>query len=254
MGTKRREYLRRNRRINKLRNRSKHKYLRILIGSVIILSVLLVSAISYFLVNIRFHYSVEAGEKVLASDFWSGFLGKAEFKDNTSKMNTSVPGIYKINLKVGFIPVKSELKVTDTIPPEAQPVDKRIEYGGNCDITAFVTHIQDATKVTLAYKNPPDFKQTGKQDITIIITDQGGNKTEVTASLFVPNVKNMVQIETGQDMVTADAFLIHEGTAEFVSDVSNLELNKPADIGLQVLADGAVCDVVLRIADQIPPQ
>lgn len=254
MGRKRRENLRRSRKMNRLRRRRNHIYFRVLLGSLLILSALLVSVISYFLTHVKLQYTVEAGGKISAGDFWNGFLGKAEFTDNASEVNTAVPGTYKMKLKVGFVPVISKITVKDTVPPKAEAVDKQIEYGGNCDISAFVTNIEDATKVTLTYKNAPDFKQTGKQEIIIILEDLGGNKTEITAGLFVPNVRSLVQIETGQDMVTADAFLVHEGTAEFVSDISNLDLTKTGDISLQVMADGEIYDVVLRIRDQVPPQ
>jgi len=72
--------------------------------------------------------------------------------------------------------------VVDTVAPMATL--QEINALGNIPAAEdFVVSVNDATEVTVAYLTEPDKKQDGQQTVTIVLTDMGGNTTQLQTRL-----------------------------------------------------------------------
>ena len=80
---------------------------------------------------------------------------------------------------------KSVLKVVDTIAPAGTAVDKVLKWGETCTAADLVNDIQDATRVTVSFEKEPDYSKEGVQEVTVLLTDLGNNKTKLSAEIKV---------------------------------------------------------------------
>ena len=94
-------------------------------------------------------------------------------------------GIYPAKIKIDDIIYESNIVVTDLTPPKGDPADQQIWQNDQIDASKFVTNIQDVTSVTVRYKEQPDFSLAGEQTVTIILSDEANNETELEAKLTV---------------------------------------------------------------------
>ena len=79
------------------------------------------------------------------------------------------------------------LDVCDTRPPMARVLSLTVP-GGSEEIPEpadFLTNLSDASAVTVAYANTPDFTTPGKRGVTLILTDEAGNVTRLRATFTV---------------------------------------------------------------------
>lgn len=129
--------------------------------------------------------TVEAGQPLPdAEDFFPDQDSDAAYLTNMSVVDTNVPGTYIVELQAGSKTFTSILVIADTVAPTAQSQD--VTYtGGELQAEAFVTNIQDVTAVTVTFVTQPDLTASGTQQITVLLTDAGGNTTAVNAVLTV---------------------------------------------------------------------
>ena len=128
---------------------------------------------------------VEAGVEVKPSDFLKKPDENAVFTGDSQNFDITEPGEYKVKVKSGLFTHGCKLIIEDTVAPQAQPVDMRVEKGSSCEAEQFVTDIVDATQVTVSYGLKPDFDTVGDQNVQIILKDKGGNQTTLEAKLTV---------------------------------------------------------------------
>lgn len=94
-------------------------------------------------------------------------------------------GISAVTLHVGGEAYFLILDVQDTVAPEAEGVvlDSYTNYP--LDPSALVKNVVDATDVTCSFKDEPDWSKEASQDVTIILTDEGGNSTQVESTIYL---------------------------------------------------------------------
>jgi hypothetical protein len=124
----------------------------------------------------------------------------ANFMTNVSDIDMSTPGVYEIEIIIGKKVYKSLLRVEDTIPPTAEIVNREVWANDEKAAQDFVKNIVDVTEVKVYFKEEPDFSRAGIQEVSIILEDEGGNKTEVTASLTVKEDTEPPKIEGAKNL------------------------------------------------------
>jgi hypothetical protein len=130
--------------------------------------------------------TVEAGTGVPnVSRFIKDQNTQGQFVTDPAAIDTTVPGVYDIEIMIGKKTYRSKLEIKDTIPPGAMAVNREIPSGRALAAEDFVTDITDATQVSVSFGSQPDFTSPGKREVTILLEDLGGNVTEKKAVLTV---------------------------------------------------------------------
>lgn len=135
--------------------------------------------------TVKKELTVEAGlETVDADRFLEEGESGASFGESLTPEELSTPGSYPVEILWKGRTYRATVTVKDTVAPVATPVN--VTCFGDLPVPArFVKDIQDATEVTVTYKAEPDVTTAGQKDVTVIMTDTSGNKTEVDAKLMV---------------------------------------------------------------------
>jgi len=94
-------------------------------------------------------------------------------------------GEHHVTLRLDGQSFPLTLRVADTIAPTAKAVNREGQPGQPWEPGDFTRDIFDQSEVTLRFAEEPDFFLRGTQNITVIITDEGGNQTEIKASLKI---------------------------------------------------------------------
>ena len=161
--------------------------------------------------------TVEAGSAVPSAQ---EFLAEEEdvvitYASDVSKINTCVPGTYPVTLQCKKDTYQAAIRVVDTAAPTAQVQNLTVLQANMPVAEDFVTGVQDATEVTVAFEKAPDETLAGEQDVTIVLTDAGGNITKL-------NVVLTVIIDTEAPVITGtqDITLYQGGTVAYRSGVT----------------------------------
>lgn len=101
---------------------------------------------------------------------------------NTSAVKPNVPGIYDVMLTANGKEYASKIRVVDTVAPMATLQDIN-SMGHIPEAQDFVVSVNDATEVTATYLTEPDKNKDGEQTVTIVLTDLGGNTTQLQTKL-----------------------------------------------------------------------
>lgn len=222
-----------------------------------IVLVLVISATVFLLYeNYRVYREcyVEAGVDVAVQDFLRCPDDQAYFAEGSDRIDSAVPGEYDIKVKTGVFVQKSILHIMDTIPPAAEAVHVSLEIGEECGAEAFVGRITDATAVTASYARTPDFSRAGAQEVQILLTDAGGNRTEVTSELFVSLVVEELTVEAGSAAPLLKDFVIEGENASFITAINNIDYTVPAQREVKLLVDGAQYTTTMHITDTVAPR
>lgn len=196
----------------------------------------------------------EAGVAVEARDFLTDPGREAYFAEDSDPVDITVPGDYHVKIKAGAFEHKSTLHIKDTIAPQGEPVRVNLELGQECGAQDFVTNIADATQVEVTYARQPDFTAAGRQDVAIALTDLGGNRTELSAELFVSQIVSELTVEAGEGAPELDDFIIEAQKAEFITNMDAIDYTAPADRTVQIRVDGIDCTAVMHIVDTKAPK
>jgi hypothetical protein len=94
-------------------------------------------------------------------------------------------GDYIVEAKVGDVIYETTVRVVDTIAPTGTPVDRTFWTNDKIEASDFVENIEDASNVTVSFKEEPDLTKTGEQTVKILLTDEGKNETQLEAKLFL---------------------------------------------------------------------
>ena len=170
--------------------------------------------------------TVEAGRSAIkASDFLMDKSHTAEFAEGT-EYDLSKVGEYKIEIIVDGSVCSTKLIVVDTVAPTAFVADFSVRKGSELRAEDCVSDIIDATEVEIKFKKKPDTDKIGKHDVTVILEDGGGNKTEYSFVLDVVSESGLLYThyvsELGEPLPSADAFTGKSGVGEYVTAVSNI--------------------------------
>lgn len=228
-------------------------------------------ALIVFLFGI-FFYSYNKERMAVYSTVYSeagAYVSMAEFladpdytlsvlNDESDKYDFHKPGEYNLTLSTGsFVKHRVKLVVSDTIPPEAEAVDKVAEYGQKPEALEFVKNISDATDVTVSYDKEPDFSKAGTQYVYISLKDEGDNETVLKAKLFLSIVKPDLYIEAGDDKPEVQDFLVvdYSDYSDMIitRGLADIDTNLPGDyeVGINFNNTNIISNVHIR--DTIAP-
>ncbi|MBD5551427.1 MAG: hypothetical protein HDQ96_09645 [Lachnospiraceae bacterium] len=222
-----------------------------------ILLILAISATVFLLYENNRVYGecyVEAGVEVTVQDFLREPDEQASFTGDSDTIDCAVPGEYHVRVKTGFFPHKSILYIIDSIAPTAEAVKVNLEIGKECEADLFVEQITDATAVTVSYVQEPDFSKSGIQEVKVMLTDAGGNQTEITSELFVSQVVEELTVEAGSAPPALKEFVIEGENASFITKIDGFDYTVPADKQVKLRVDGTDYTVTMHIVDTVPPK
>lgn len=129
---------------------------------------------------------IEAGTDIPeASAFIKDEKKSGTFVSDVKEINTSLPGVYDVEIKIGRKTYSSTLNIIDTIAPAGEVVHHEIWTNEIIEAKEFVENIFDVTDVKVYFKEQPDFSKAGVQKILIVLEDTSGNKSELESSLTI---------------------------------------------------------------------
>lgn len=149
---------------------------------------------------------VEAGQPLPnAADFLpedeTAEKGQVSILSDMSAISANVPGAYPVVLGYKGREYASTLVIVDTVAPKAQVQDVTVYNPEELDPNAFVTKIEDATEVTVRFAKQPD-PTVKEQSVDILLTDAGGNTTNLQAKLTLITDTVAPQIVGVKDLFT----------------------------------------------------
>ena len=177
----------------------------------------------------------------------------------------SALGEYPVTLKVDRQSFDLTLRVADTIPPAARAVSREGQPGQVWSPEDFTRDIIDRSPVTLRFAEAPDFFLRGSQDITVIITDEGGNATEIKATLKIsgdavtPIIVGAADIEAERYEAIAyragvTAYDARGSEIELQVDSAGVDSDKPGEyFAVYSAVDGAGQSVEVRVKVTVLP-
>lgn len=116
----------------------------------------------------------------------SDFVVEAQtssFQTDISVIDMNKIGDYEVNILADGYEGTAMLHVVDTTPPTGQAVNVSGYLLAPHSPEEFVTNVSDATHVSFSWQQEPDLTKEGTQDVGIVLTDEGGNETAITAQL-----------------------------------------------------------------------
>ncbi len=127
---------------------------------------------------------LEAGQDLPnAGDFFAEYQADAVFLTDMGAVSSNVPGTYPVEVKAGGKSYTSKLVIVDTVAPKGTGAHVNAGAQGALKAEDFVTDIQDATAVTVTFVDEPDWSISGTQNISVLLTDAGGNTATIQGTL-----------------------------------------------------------------------
>lgn len=101
------------------------------------------------------------------------------------KVSMNVPGDYPVMIQVGDKSFNAWLRVVDTVAPVAQGKDVTLYNPENLKAEDLVEGLQDATEVKASVSPALDVNVSTAQQVTVTLTDAGGNTTQVQCNVTI---------------------------------------------------------------------
>lgn len=186
-------------------------------------------------------YTVEAGS---AGYDVKNFLKEGTETDDGDRildeyMNLPLNEVSENDIKIsyaGFIYTVA-LNVEDTQAPAGYIINRSTYLGVPIPAESFIKKIYDQTKVRITYKEEPDFGKEGKQIVTVVLKDEGGNKKsyDVTLTVMQDNTPPVItasdrtvyigdNIRFSEGVTATDA---NDGEVSFKTDAGDFDKTKP---------------------------
>lgn len=185
--------------------------------------------------------TVEAGTSTInITDFIIDEGDIGEFVTDLSSIDTSIPGLYDIEIKIGKRTFESQLEVVDTVAPTADVVSHEVWAGETLEPEEFIRDIRDVTDVSVSFLKSPDFNMPGKHEVVLVLEDTSGNKTELTSTLIINEDTQAPEIKGVEDQIVyigekvgyrrgVEATDNRDGKIDFEVDSSNVNLKRPGE-------------------------
>ena len=208
--------------------------------------------------------TVEAGNTFSASDFVLEEGHTAEFtadfaaqfvQDGIARI-TKI-GDYSVGLTIDGESYNIALTVQDTIAPKASARMITIYQGDPLTAEQCITDIKDQTNVSCAFQTAPDLTQAGVISPIVVLTDEAGNRTEISVSVTILGIHDILAekytIEAGANIPAEDEMIGFNRTGKFVTDISSINTSLIGSYTLELEIDGEVYSTELVIVDTIAP-
>ncbi|MBE6544272.1 MAG: hypothetical protein E7675_07710 [Ruminococcaceae bacterium] len=148
--------------------------------------------------NIIYYYTTEAGTPVSPSVFVTDSSLHAKFADDVDIENLVLEvGEHPIKILVDGMTYNVKLNVEDTVPPTASPMNILCRLDSVPVAADMVQNIKDVTKVKVSFERSPNMSVKGRQNVSIKLTDEGGNTTVINSLVYVEEVLNIPEWELG---------------------------------------------------------
>lgn len=234
----------------------------IALSAVLVLMLLLLAVTSSSFIKPSFlasRVTAEAGRSsISASDFLTDKSREASFAEGNDYSLSKV-GTYQVKIIVDGKTYTTTLVVRDTVAPYAEAEPVVIRTGDELDASLCVKNVRDATQVSAEFKDKDnlDLSTEGVKNVTVILTDEGGNATEIESSVTVLKAGALLVdskvIECGSTVPDVSAFVGKGASGEYVTDISSIRTTEPGTYILEIRTEDGTHEVTLIVRDTIPP-
>ncbi len=201
--------------------------------------------------------TLEAGEQKLDVNRFLKYKNRqGAFVTDMKKLDTSIPGIYKVQIQIGRRVHTSLLKVVDTVAPKAEVKDQFLLRGESADPSSFISNIKDETQVKVYFRRIPDTDSPGVQEVSLLLQDESGNVTEKKAKLTVLDIRNKLTVEAGtqkklsiKDFADDDRY-----TAVMITDLQTINTKKIGSYPVELEINGKRVDGKVEVVDTVAPK
>ena len=148
--------------------------------------------------NLIYTYTTEAGTPISPSVYSLDetqvvrFGGDVDIDSLVCKV-----GSHKIKIVVDGVSYNVTLVVKDSVAPTATPVNVVYKMNTVPSAADFVTDVEDFTSVSFAFVHSPNMGVQGKQNVTVKLTDEGGNSTTYNSIVYVTQENVVPEWELG---------------------------------------------------------
>ncbi|MBQ7918857.1 MAG: DUF5011 domain-containing protein [Lachnospiraceae bacterium] len=179
----------------------------------------------------------EAGTFINIEEFLINERIQGEFVTNIEEIGISDLGEYTIQIQVKDKVYSCIMTIVDTLPPSGsalspETLEEILPLPEDC-----VVNIEDATEVTVSYKEVPDVNKAGNVDTVILLQDKGGNVTEIPVTIIVladteaPVIEGAVDlsIDEGMTLEYLEGIAVTDNKDEnpsLIVDDSQVDLNQ----------------------------
>lgn len=143
----------------------------------------------------------------------------------------------------------SELRVVDTVAPQASGTMLHLLPNETASAEDCITEAIDETDLTFAFETEPDYDRRDVQELTVCVTDEGGNVTKVPVSILISGVRPKV-VEARTEPLTAADFENEEGDE---ITVPSFIPNVPGTYPIEIVANGVKQTLAVTVADTTAP-
>lgn len=137
-----------------------------------------------------------------------------DVKIDDSAIDKDALGTYEVAYTLEKDVFTIHVKIVDTKAPTFDIHDLDIDLNMTVDPNDMVTNIVDDTKTTVSFKETYAFDKEGKQEVIVVVTDEGGNSTEKKAFVNIVNDKEKPTLEGIVEMSVRKG-----GKADFLAGV-----------------------------------
>ena len=150
----------------------------------------------------------------------------------------------------------------DAIPPTALTRDHISLVGETFTASDFVWQVSGASEVSVVYAEEPDFLRPGAQDVVVALEDLEGNRTELTARLYVFGIRSAIEVEAGTAGIALRDYLIDapgldglygEISVSLMTGVTGAQLRRTGDYEVILRVNGRLFTTIVTVVDTTPP-
>ncbi len=122
-----------------------------------------------------------------------GHLSELDF----TAVNFNECGTYRVRGNFDGTPCLFNLTIVDTTAPSAETASFDIFLGQTLEAGDFIKNAYDRSEITAYFHESPDFEKVGWQVITVIVEDEHGNSSRLSAALNIHDFKSEYTVEAG---------------------------------------------------------
>ena len=217
----------------------------------------------FYVLDVIDELVIEAGfvETFSARDFIRNYIeiDSLSLDSELQSLLNAKLGSYSGDLRVGPHKIGVSIKIVDTTPPDALYAMQYIFKNSELKADDLVTDIKDATQVTCSFSSQPDLSKSGWQDISVILTDEGGNTANISSRFYVFDAIDELVIEAGRyNSLTAAQFIRNYINPIDINNLiliqnDELKLSIPGSYSVTLKSGKYIFSSIVKTVDTTPP-